>query len=233
MKLRPSYYHSNRQPYNWLAYNLGDAFLEKSSLFFKGVIYDLGCGEAPYREYFLQYADEYIGVDWSESYHDTKADIVADLNQPLPISSQVADTVISLSVLEHLNEPQVMLSETIRILRPGGTLILQVPWQWWVHEAPYDFYRYSPYGLKYLLEKAGFTEIEVSPQGGFFSMWFLKFNYFTLRLIGGPRPLRLLIRTVLRMIWYVNQRMAPYLDRLDKNWLLEAPSYTAIARKPT
>ena len=78
-----------------------------------------------------------------------KADIVADLNKPLPIESEVADVVVSISVLEHLCEPMTMLSESFRILKPGGSILLQVPWQWWIHEAPYDFYRYSPYGLNY------------------------------------------------------------------------------------
>jgi hypothetical protein len=51
------------------------------------------------------------GVDWSGTLHELKADILADLNEPLPIEDQVADTVVSLSVLEHLREPQTMLNE--------------------------------------------------------------------------------------------------------------------------
>jgi SAM-dependent methyltransferase len=170
-------------------------------------------------------------VDWSGSFHNTKADIVADLNEKLPIEDAVADTVISLSVMEHLREPQVMLCEANRILKPGGTMILQVPWQWWVHEAPFDFFRYTPYGLKYLFEKAGFEEIFVEPQSGFFSMWILKANYFTARFVRGPLPIRILIKGLLLPFWFLGQRAAPVLDRLDRNWIAESSGYYVTARK--
>jgi SAM-dependent methyltransferase len=199
---------------------------------YKGIFYDLGCGEAPYKSFFLKYADKYVGVDWTGSFHDTKAEISADLNLPLPIASEVADTVVSLSVLEHLCEPQTMLNEAFRILKRGGGIVLQVPWQWWVHEAPYDFFRYTPYGLLYLFEKAGFKDVLVEPQAGFFSMWTLKMNYFSLRFIRGPKPLRWLITSAMLPFWYVGQCLAPLLDKLDRNWEAEANGYFVTARKP-
>ncbi|MDA3878204.1 MAG: methyltransferase domain-containing protein [Halothiobacillus sp.] len=191
----------------------------------------MGCGESPYREFFLGYAEQYIGVDWAGSYHDTKADITADLNKPLPIESEVADTVVSCSVMEHFCEPQIMLNEAFRILKSGGGIVLQVPWQWWIHEAPYDFFRYTPYGIKYLFEKAGFVDVVVEPQSGFFTMWILKMNYFSLRFIRGPRPLRWAIKVLLIPLWYLSQRVAPLLDKLDRNWALETAGYFVTARK--
>jgi SAM-dependent methyltransferase len=128
--------HGNRRSYNWLAYDASDKFLEKLTPFYKGTLYDLGAGDSPYKDFFLQHADDYIAVGWAGSYHAIRADIVADLNAHLPIESEVADAVVSLSVLEHLREPQTMLDEAFRILKPGGGLVLQVPWQWWIHEAP-------------------------------------------------------------------------------------------------
>lgn len=224
--------HSNRRAYNWLVYNIGDRFLKKHTDKYKGQLYDLGCGEAPHKNFFLSYADEYIGVDWSGSYHNTNANISADLNGELPIDNEVADTVISMSVMEHLREPQVMLNEANRILKTGGNLVLQVPWQWWLHEVPYDFFRYTPYGLKHMLEKSGFVDILIEPQSGFFSMWFLKLNYFSLQFLRGPYPLRLLIAIILIPIWYLGQIIAPLLDKFDKNWNAEAIGYFVTARKP-
>ena len=116
-------------------------------------------------------------MNWSNSPHDLKADIVANLNEALPIENQVADSVISLSVMEHLREPQLFLSEAHRILKPGGAIILQVPFMWWVHEAPHDYFRYTRYGLEYMFEKAGFSAIQIYPQTGFWTTWTLKFNY--------------------------------------------------------
>lgn len=176
--MKPSKLHSNRQWYNWLAYNVVDKFLEKYSRYYKGILVDLGCGEAPYKEYFLQYVDKYIGVDWTNTLHNSKADIISNLNEKINLPDEYADTVVSLSVIEHLCEPQIFLNECYRILKSDGYLILQAPFQWWVHEAPYDYFRYTPYAFKYMLEKAGFVDIEVEPQTGFFTMWLLKFNYF-------------------------------------------------------
>ncbi len=230
--MEPSKFHSNNKPHNWLMYKNYDRFLNKCSIYYKGTLYDLGCGEAPYKAFFLQYAKHYIGVDWAGSIHDTKADIAADLNKPLPIESSVADTVVSLSVLEHLCEPQVMLREAYRILRPGGTIVLQVPWQWWVHEAPYDYFRYTPYGLKYLFEKAGFMDVVVEPQSGFFTMLIMKMNYFSARFIRGPKPLRWLIKSALIVfLWTPAQLLAPFLDKLDRHWEAETSGYFVLAKK--
>ena len=223
--------HSNRRAHNWLIYNIGDNFLAKFSPLYTGTLYDLGAGESPYKDFFLQYATHYIAVDWSGSYHATKADIAADLNKPLPIDSSVADTVVSLSVMEHLCEPQMMLNEAFRILKPGGAMVLQVPWQWWIHEAPYDFFRYTPYGLNYLFEKAGFVDINIEPQSGYFTTVILKWNYFSNRFVRGPNVLRCLVKVALIPMWYVGQKLAPLLDKLDHNWALEASGYYVTARK--
>ena len=200
--------------------------------FLSGALYDLGSGESPYKEFFLGHADSYVAVDWAGSFHATKADIEADLNKPLPIDSKVADSIVSLSVLEHLCEPQLMLNEAFRILKKGGSIILQVPWQWWVHEAPHDYFRYTPYGLECLFKRAGFVDIEIEPQAGFFTTVILKLNYFSLRLICGPKIIRFLLRIFFSIFWYVGQTLAPLLDKLDRNWAAETCGYFVTARKP-
>ncbi|MBN2569926.1 MAG: methyltransferase domain-containing protein [Deltaproteobacteria bacterium] len=232
MEMNPSELHTNKRHHNWLIYRNYDRFLKKSGNHCKGILYDLGCGESPYKDFFLQHANQYIGVDWSSSIHNTKADINADLNKRLPISSEVADTVVSFSVLEHLCEPQQMINEAFRILKREGWIILHVPWQWWIHEAPHDYFRYTPYGLKYIFEKAGFVDVRVEPVCGFFSMMILKLNYFSLRLVRGLFLLRGAVKVMLIPLWYIGQYIAPWLDRLDRNWLLEAAGYNVTARKP-
>lgn len=226
--------HTNRRAYNWLVYDIGDRFLQKAADAgaFHGFLYDLGSGESPYREFFEQYADRYIAVDWASSLHDTKADIIADLNKPLPIEDEMADNIVSLSVLEHLCEPQMMLNESFRILKPRGGVILMVPWQWPVHEAPHDYFRYTPYGLKYLFEKAGFVEVVVEAQSGFFSSITMRLTYATRRCVQGPRPLKAVIMSIFLPFWYLGQKLAPLLDRLDPNWAAEATGYCVSARKP-
>ncbi len=225
--------HSNRKYHNWLIYDINDQFLEKYSHLYKGNLYDLGAGESPYKEYFLSHAKSYVAVDWSDSVHQTNCDMAADLNHPLPIATEIADTVIALSVLEHLREPQMMLCESFRILKPGGYLILQVPWQWRLHETPHDYFRYTPYGLRYIFERAGFVNIEVQAQSGFFTMLTLKINYFSCRLIRGPLFLRKTTKVLLTPFWLCGQIITPLLDRFKSNWEGEATSYFVTTQTPS
>lgn len=210
----------------------GEKWLRRQSDHFKGSVYDLGCGERTYESFILRTADRYVGVDWSSTLHRLKADIVASLTAPLPIENEVADTVISFSVMEHLREPEIMLQSAFRILKQGGVIVLQVPFQWWVHEAPHDYFRFTPYGLRHLFEKTGFTDITVEPNAGFFTTLAMKLNYFSARFVRGPRLLRWVIRAGLLIPWTLSQVLAPLLDHLDRNWELEAPGYWVVARKP-
>ena len=69
-------------------------------------MYDLGCGEKPYESFFIESADKYLGVDWSNTPHTLKAEIIVDLNKPLPIDSEVADVVISISSIRASNNAE-------------------------------------------------------------------------------------------------------------------------------
>ncbi len=224
--------HPNRGAHNWLLYNINDSFLARYIEYVRGDVYDLGCGEAPYRAFFLKSADRYVGVDWTQSFHKILVDVTADLNQPLPIETGVAGAVVSLSVMEHLCEPQIMLNEAWRILKPGGWILVQVPWQWHLHEVPHDYFRFTPFGLRYMFNKAGFINISITPQSGVFTMLVMKVNYTLARLIRGPRPMQLILRVVMSPIWYLGQILAPILDRLDPTWQNEATGYFAVGQKP-
>jgi SAM-dependent methyltransferase len=196
-----------------------------------GVVVDLGCGTAPFRDDILPYASQYIGVDWGNTLHASRADVVADLNGSLPFASEMADHVVSFEVIEHLAEPAQMLQEVVRILRPGGSFTLSAPFQWWEHEAPWDYQRYTRHGLRYQLQKVGLTDIQIRNTTGFWSMWFLKLNYQTARLLRGPRWLRKMIRIVLIPFWIMNQAVCPWLDRIwheDR----ETAGYFVTALKP-
>lgn len=221
----------NLSAFNWLGMKINNESLIRGLSCFRGTVYDLGCGRRPYEKEILQVAERYIGVDWSNTLHGLNADIVADLNKPLPIESEVADTVVSFQVLEHLCEPQIMLGEAFRILRSGGSIYITVPFQWWLHEAPYDYFRYTRHGLEYMLAKAGFVNVVIKESTGFWTVWFLKLNYQTARLVRGPLPLRWLIKACLVPFWFVDQLIAPVMDRY---WPApqETAGYIVTARKP-
>jgi len=216
---------------NWLGHKINNENMSKNLGELKGVVYDFGCGTRPYEKEILTVADRYIGVDWSNTLHGLHADIIADLNKPLPIQSDVADSVVSLQVMEHLCEPQIMLNEAFRILKRGGNVFITIPFQWWVHEAPYDYFRFTRYGLEYMLTKAGFIDVVVEVSSGFWTMWFLKFNYQTSRLVRGPMPIRWLVRGCLIPFWYIDQLVATMLDKFW-NAPQETVGYLVTARKP-
>lgn len=120
-----------------------------------GKILDVGCGTKPY-ESFFNYGD-YIGLEYDTGIDSEKktADYYYD-GKTFPFDSESFDSVICNQVLEHVFEPKEFLSEINRILKPGGKFLITVPFAWDEHEQPYDFARYSSFGIVYLLEKNGF-----------------------------------------------------------------------------
>lgn len=229
--MKPSQNHLNKKVYNWLLYDQADKYLLEYSKYYKGTLLDLGCADKPYEKFFKQYVARYIGVDWSNTIHNSKADIIADLNKKIEIKDNYADTIISLNVLEHLYEPQIFLNESYRLLKDGGYMIVHVPFQWRIHEIPHDYFRYTPYGLKYLFEKAGFADVKVQPTCGFYTTIFLKINYFSLRLTRGSWIQRKIIPYILMPFWYTAQKVAPKLDSLHRGWSPEAQSFFVVAKK--
>jgi SAM-dependent methyltransferase len=198
--------------HNWLLFRSVNVQLRRRLPAFSGIVLDLGCGTRPFETDILQYATTYIGIDWSNSLHELHADIIANLNTLLPIADGTVDHVTAFEVLEHLSEPLAMLKEGCRVLRPNGKLTISVPFQRWIHEAPWDYYRYTCYGLYHLLESAGFSDIVVIPTTGFWSMWILKLNYQLARLIRGPRVMRMVLRAMLIPLWWGGQCAALILD---------------------
>lgn len=125
-----------------------------------GRLLDVGCGKKPYRILFSS-ASEYAGleIDTPENRITKHADYFYDGNA-FPFDDASYDGIICNQVLEHVFNPEQFLGEVLRILKPGGNLLLTVPFVWDEHEQPWDYARYSSFGLKSLLERAGFVVIE-------------------------------------------------------------------------
>src|SRR5580765_4629971 len=133
-------------------------------------VLDAGSGEGQYRHHFTRH--RYCGVDlavgdaaWDYSRVDALADLAA-----LPFRSGTFDAAIHIVTIEHLKEPGCALAEIGRTLATGGTLLIAAPHEWEVHQAPHDYFRYTRYGLAYLLEKAGFEVREMNAAGGYFRL---------------------------------------------------------------
>ena len=215
----------DRTSHNWLVHRINNRLLTESLDIMKGRVVDLGCGTAPYKTDILQVADEYVGVDWENSHHDqSHVDIFASLVEPLPIDDAYADVVTAFQVMEHLPEPSFFLSECHRILKPAGRLLITVPFMWHVHEAPYDYFRYTRFGLEYLLKKNGFSEIRIEETTGYWQTAVLKWNYHSRKFARGP------LKLLWMPLWWLGQQLAPALDRFVKH-PEETASYKVVATR--
>ena len=134
-----------------------------------GVVLDYGCGGQPYRRLLECYATRYIGADVAAAA-GIKPDVVLTPGKPAPLPDASVDTILSTQVLEHVYDFKSYLADCSRLLRPGGKMILSAPMHWRHHETPYDYWRFTRFGLWKSMEDSGFGILDFRPCGGFFAM---------------------------------------------------------------
>ncbi|MHB0978197.1 MAG: class I SAM-dependent methyltransferase [Minisyncoccota bacterium] len=141
-----------------------DKQIRKFSHYIKGKVLDVGAGEVNrYGKYFK--SDEYIKMD---PRHVSHADLVGSADN-IPLEAESIDSVVCTQVFEHLENPQKSAEEIYRVLKKGGYVLLTVPQMNELHEEPYDFFRYTKFGLKLMFEKVGFEVVEIDQRGGYYS----------------------------------------------------------------
>jgi SAM-dependent methyltransferase len=137
---------------------------------FSGHLLDVGCGRKPYRQFLLdnKYINEYTGLDIDTAivYEDgIKPDFTWE-GTVMPFKDNSFDTLMATEVLEHCPDPQRIVNEMKRVLKPGGLIFFTVPFLWNLHEVPHDEYRYTPFALKRIFNECGIEEIEMFAHGG-------------------------------------------------------------------
>jgi SAM-dependent methyltransferase len=132
-----------------------------------GRLLDMGCGYVPLYDTYRDLVTENVCIDWQNSAHvNPYLDQLVDLTGALPFEGGSFDTVLLTDVLEHIPEPMNLMCEIARILRPSGKLILGVPFFYWLHEVPHDYYRYTEFALRRFCELNGLRVVEIIPYGG-------------------------------------------------------------------
>jgi len=129
-----------------------------------GLVLDVGCGYRPLANCVT--AQRYIGLDYDP---DQDVDVVGSALR-LPFHDQSVDSALCTEVLEHVSDPALVLTELWRVLKPDGTLLITVPMSWGLHYEPYDYFRFTCYGLDHLVRSAGFEVVGVERLGGVFSL---------------------------------------------------------------
>jgi SAM-dependent methyltransferase len=133
----------------------------------RGKVVDVGCGAQPYRELFPA-ETTYVGLDVDEAeahFGYAVPDTIHFDGGAWPAETGQADLVLCTEVLEHVLDPRALLAEAHRALRPGGRLLLTVPFAARWHFVPHDYWRFTPASLKHLLEEAGFRDLVVWARG--------------------------------------------------------------------
>lgn len=132
-----------------------------------GDLVDLGCGNAPLAGIYKDRVSSFIWADWENTQHqEFNLDIEVDLNNDLPFEDESFDTVLLSDVIEHSAQPDALFSEVARILRPGGHIIIGVPFMYWLHEEPYDYHRYTRHKLLDFGNRAGLSVLELNEYAG-------------------------------------------------------------------
>jgi SAM-dependent methyltransferase len=188
-----------------------------------GDVLDVGCGSKPY-EHLFQGASSYIGCDVQSGAHDhslSKVDYFYD-GRTLPFAAERYDWVVSFETLEHIFEPNAVLREMHRVTKKEGYLLISVPFCWDEHEVPYDFGRYTSYGLTYLLEKNGYTVVRYIKTGNYIlALAQLFMAYLAQHLLPRNRYVRVMcnvfVITPLVFVAYFLNLIFPHRDELFLN----------------
>jgi len=112
------------------------------------------CSDAPFQEMFpnrIKVADN----------ENEEPDIVVDYYN-LPFKDGEFEIVVCTGLLEHTKEPYKLIQEMKRVLKKGGLLLLSASFVFSIHEAPRDYFHFTPYGLRYLLRDWSKVEVKGS-----------------------------------------------------------------------
>ena len=190
-------------------------------------VLDAGAGEGQYAHFFGH--QRYVGIDlavgdpqWDYSRLDATADLSA-----LPFRDRIFDAALHIVTIEHLREPACALAEIARTLAPDAPLLVVAPFEWEVHQAPHDYFRYTRHGLEYLLEKTGYDRVRVEPAGGFFRLLARRLLNGLQFFSGGVRWLLFVPAAILAVPPALILPLFDFLDR-DRNFTV---GYICTARK--
>lgn len=211
---------------HWLSVYPIEKALKEYAKKLEGELLDIGCGTKPYQKFF-PHIKKYVGLDQADTPTKSKdIDVVGDaLN--LPFQNESFDSVLSTQTLEHVKDPQKMISEIGRILKEGGQVLLTAPLAWEIHDEPNDYFRFTPFGLRELFEKAGLKVLEIKPLGGLWAaagQTYLNAMHHTF----GNIPI---LKYFFKFIYFGENLSFFLFDKIFKS-SKNAPDFLVLAQKP-
>ena len=137
-------------------------YKELAELELKGSVLDLGGSRNS--TYTNNFKGEFSFSVLNLEVEDDR-DIEGNLEEELPIESQIYDHVLAINVLEHIYNHRELISETHRILKINGKATIAVPFLIPFHPSPNDYWRYTETTLERLFTESGFSDVEVKVIG--------------------------------------------------------------------
>jgi SAM-dependent methyltransferase len=181
----------------------------------RGTLLDVGCGAQPYRR-LLGANVAYVGIDSIDAkahFGYQTRDTRYFAGTVWPVQSESVNVVLCAETLEHVPDPCTFLREMHRCLRPGGRVILTVPFAARWHFIPHDYWRFTPSGLSHLFTGAGFTVLAIYARGNRLTVACYKQMalFLPLLLPQHPAPIR---RWMLRLLGLVTVPIVLFLAAL-------------------
>lgn len=194
-----------------------------------GDVLDLGCGAKPYRSLFKQPVRSYVGADVLDA---PTVDVQVTPGEPLPFADASFDVLLSTQMLEHVENLDQMLSEMLRVLRPGGSLVVTAPFLYLLHGAPHDYRRFTEHGLRALFDRdytiSGLHH--VGGIGGTLALHLLAWLFFQSNRTKTGRALRLLLLPIRTVGDFLVNSLGWLLDQCDGTGLFPH-ELVLVARK--
>jgi len=128
----------------------------------KGRLLDLGCGNSPYSPWYEPLVDSWVGIDPAPGVGQT----VQAMADQVPLKDNSMDVVLCTEVLEHVDRSEWAVAEIARVLKAGGHALITAPFMYPLHEAPYDFHRFTHIGLRSIVTRNGLEVIDFGACGG-------------------------------------------------------------------
>lgn len=161
-QFHPDFMGTFVNPYFWARKMLYET-VKKYAHYMSGICLDFGCGTSPYRK--LLAVDEYVGVEIESE--DKRQGITYYDGYTLPFKEEKFDSIFSSQVFEHIFNIEDIVMELNRVLKPGGVMLLTVPFAYPKHCEPYDYKRYTQAGIENLLKNAGFEMVVSERTSGY------------------------------------------------------------------
>lgn len=132
----------------------------------RGIVLDIGAADRWLRSKLEEPAG-YIAFDFpttAEGLYGARPDVFGDA-RCLPFLEGSISAIACYEVLEHVPDPESALAEMARVLAPGGVAELTMPFLYPVHDAPYDYQRWTIHGWRRNADKTGLLVEQITPSG--------------------------------------------------------------------